>query len=176
MHRFSSIVLGLLLLTGAASACSDDSAGTTPAPSSTTAPDTTMAVETTVADTLPADTLPADSTPVEAPGDGSEFCAINDQLDAGAEVALGPDSTPADVQAFFEVLFPETFAEMQAAAPADLVDDMTILGAGFTSLGAVFADNEWNLATAFEDPAIGVLLDDPAYVAAGSAVDAFCGE
>ncbi len=175
MHHFSSTVLGLLLLAGVATACSNDSAGTsTAAPSSTlpstTAPEVTIAVETTVADTLP-----ADSTPGEAPGDGSDFCAINDQLDAGAEVALGPDSTPADVQAFFEVLFPEKFVEIQAVAPGDLVDDVDILGAGFTALGALFADNEWDLEAAFADPAIGVLLDDPAYIAAGSAVDAYCG-
>ena len=170
MHRFSSTVLGVLLLAGTATACSDDSAGTSTAAPSSTLPSTT-APEVTIA----VDTLPADSTPGEAAGEGSAFCAINDELDAGAEVALGPDSTPADVQAFFEVLFPEKFVEIKAVAPGDLVDDVDILGTGFTALGALFADNEWDLEAAFADPAIGVLLDDPAYIAAGSAVDAYCG-
>jgi hypothetical protein len=79
------------------------------------------------------------------------------------------------VQSFFEVLFPQKLAEMKAAAPADLADDMDILGAGFTSLGQLIADNDWDLAASFEDPALGEVLDDPAYGAAGSAVDACCG-
>ncbi|MEQ1699642.1 MAG: hypothetical protein ABMA25_06010 [Ilumatobacteraceae bacterium] len=176
MHRIAATALGVIALAAIAVGCGDDSSATdTVASTTTAAPETTVVDETIVDATLIDDTLVDETTGGDAPGAGSEFCTINESLNESASAAIDGDGTPEVLQEFFEVEFPAQFAEMTAAAPADLTDDMAVLGEGFTALGQLFADNEWDLEASFNDPALTDVLDNQAYVDAGTAVDAYCG-
>lgn len=126
--------------------------------------------------TTPVETGVDDPVNSDVPGFGTEFCTINQALNDAASGAIDGDGTPAVLQQFFQVEFPAQFAEMSAVAPADLADDMVVLGDGFTALGLLFAANEWDLEAAFNDPELTNVLDNQAYVDAGTAVEAYCGE
>lgn len=174
--RLASLAIGAVAAAAVLAGCSDDASTAQTAVSTTAVVSTTAAVLETapIESVLVDDSLVADPGVGSGPGAGTEFCAINGSLDAVASDAIDADGTPAALQQFFEVEFPEQFARMTAAAPADLVDDMAVLGAGFTSLGRLFADNGWDLEAAYNDPELNNVLDNQAYVDAGTAVDEYC--
>ena len=175
MRRLTTFTLGIALAAVTFAACSDDSSSSDTTASSTTAvPSTTAAPATTPVVTE--GTGVDDPVDNDAPGFGTEFCNFNQSLNDAASATIDGDGTPEGLQEFFEVEFPAQFSEMSAVTPADLADDMVVLGDGFTALGALFAANEWNLEAAFNDPELNNVLDNQAYVDAGTAVDAYCGE
>jgi hypothetical protein len=178
MRRLTTFTLGIAFTAVTLAACGDDSSSSdTTAASTTAVPSTTAAPATTPVDTaVTEETVGDDPVNSDAPGFGTEFCNVNQSLNDAASAAIDGDGTPEGLQAFFEVEFPAQFAEMSAVTPADLADDMVVLGDGFTALGALFAANEWNLEAAFNDPELNNVLDNQAYVDAGAAVEAYCGE
>lgn len=168
MSRLTTLALGMAVAAATLAGCSDDSSSSDTVASTTAAP-TTIGV----ADTVPVADTVVDGT--DAAGAGTEFCAINTELDVAASAVLDEGGTPADLQAFFEVEFPAQLTRITEVAPPELLDDVAVLGAGFTELGTLFAANDWDIAAAFADPALTDVLDNEAYVAAGTAVDAYCG-
>lgn len=176
-------------------ACGDDkSAGTSEtsaapttepaATDSAQASDNTVGDTTLVDDTLSDDTAVDDTTvddttfatdPIDpnAPGVGSEFCAVNDEL---SQSDYDPfTATPAETEAYFSVEFPEAFSRLVASAPAELVADVTTLGTAYAQLTSTMEGNGWDFSAAYADPAVQELMNAPEIGAAGGNLDAYCG-
>jgi hypothetical protein len=182
MRRIAATTLGLLALATFTAACGDDSSSAdTGAPANTETATGTEASDTAVDETV-ADTAVVDDTVAvdetgggDAPGEGTDFCALNDDLNDRGDTAMNSQATPDELQAFFENDLPDTFAELTAAAPAEIADDLATAIEGFNLLAERLAANEWDLTAAFSDPATAELMNDPKYTEAGNAIDAFCG-
>lgn len=196
MHRIVTATLGLLAAASITVACSDDSSTSDTLATTTVAAATTDAVETTVEDTMVDETI-VEETVVEetvveetlveetmvddtdasgdAPGDGTAFCELNDELDNSGEDVFSSEATPEAVQAFFEVEFPEKVAELIAVAPAEIADDVAVSVEGFGLLAESLEANGWDLMATFSDPAVADILADPKYTEASDAISAFCG-
>ena len=83
--------------------------------------------------------------------------------------------TPEEVQAFFEVEFPATVAQLTAVAPAEIADDIAVSVEGFDLLAERLAANGWDVLTTFNDPALADILNDPKYTEASDAISDYCG-
>mgnify|MGYP003450747393 FL=1 len=179
-------ILAITALLGLA-ACGDDTSSTSNSvdPStveSVTAADPTVA-ETAPSDTAPGDTASDDTFPLDtfpvapadpnAPGIGSEFCAVSDELNASD---FDPFSaTPAEVEAFFNVEFADMFGRLQAATPAELTDDVETVGNLYGILIAELEANGWDVNAAFEIPEVQAAMTGEEISTAGGNLDAYCG-
>ena len=187
MHRIAAAALGVVALVTLTASCGDDSSS-----ADTVASTTTVAAETTVVETTPVDKTVVEETVVDetvvdetlvddtagsgGPGDGTEFCQLNSDLDEVGGNIFSGDATPEEVQDFFEVEFPETIAELTAVAPAEIADDLAISVEGFGILTTELAAHDWDVAATFSDPAVADLINIPLYNDASDAISAFCGE
>ena len=187
MHRIAATALGVVALVTLTAGCGDDSSS-----ADTVASTTTVAAETTVVETTPVDETVVDETVVDetvvdetvvddtagsgGPGDGTEFCQLNSDLDEVGGNIFSGDATPEEVQEFFEVDFPERIAELTAVAPAEIADDVAISVEGFDILTTELAAHDWDVAATFSDPAVAGLINIPLYNDASDAISAFCGE
>lgn len=138
-----------------------------------TAPSDTAPGDTASDDTFPLDTFPVDTADPNAPGIGSEFCAVSDELNASD---FDPFSaTPAEVEAFFNVEFADMFSRLQAATPAELTDDVETVGNLYGILIAELEANGWDVNAAFEIPEVQAAMTGEEISTAGGNLDAYCG-
>ena len=178
MRRFT--VIAAVALLGLA-ACSDDNsssattaitAGSSATEPVETAVDETVVDETVVDDTVVDDTVVDETADPNAPGAGSEFCEISDELNANDFDPFA--ATPGEVEEFFTVSFPDMFSRLGAAAPAELDDDIATLGAAYALLTTELENNGWDFNAAF-NPAVQDAISGEEFFAAGANLDAYCG-
>ena len=138
-----------------------------------TAPSDTAPGDTASDDTFPLDTFPVDTADPNAPGIGSEFCAVSDELNASD---FDPFSaTPAEVEAFFNIEFADMFSRLQAATPAELTDDVETVGNLYGILIAELEANGWDVNAAFEIPEVQAAMTGEEISTAGGNLYAYCG-
>jgi len=134
--------------------------------------DETVVDETVVDDTVVDDTVVDETADPNAPGAGSEFCEISDELNANDFDPFA--ATPGEVEEFFTVSFPDMFSRLGAAAPAELDDDIATLGAAYALLTTELENNGWDFNAAF-NPAVQDAISGEEFFAAGANLDAYCG-
>ena len=146
-------------------ACSSDSSS-----SPSTVGDTVVTTDpATVTETV---VEAADTTVPSGDGAGTEFCAINQELN-DSDIPL--EGTPADLEAYFTGFFPDALSRLEGAVPAELADDVDTLISGVSQIGGLLEANDWSAEAAFSDPAFAALATDPEFEAAGNRVDEYCG-
>ena len=196
MSRFGVLAVGALLALGA---CSDNKSAVTSesstAPTSvSSAPDTTGASDYTVGDTVVHDSLPADTVvddtsvddtsvdetfaadPVDpnAAGFGSDFCAVNEELNQTSD--YDPfKATPADTEAYFSIVFPDMLGRLQDSAPDELTADVAVVGTAFGALISELESNGWDFSAAYAVPAVQTLLTAPEIGTAFAKIETYCG-
>ncbi len=176
MRRLAFVASAALL---GLAACGDDttSSATTAnseASSAATNPSVNTVVEVTAVDeTVVGDTFPADTADPNAPGSGTEFCDISDELN---QSNFDPFSaTPNEVKEYFTVSFPDMFGRLVAAAPTELADDIAKVGAAYGVLTTELENNEWDMNAAFTNPTVKEAMTGADLNAAGGNLDAYCG-
>ena len=167
--------------TTAGSSATTEAVATTVAAADTTAdatPDDTSADDTvvddaTTDDTFPVDTFPDETADPNAPGIGTEFCDVSDELN---QSDFDPFTATADqIEAYFTVDFPDMFGRLVVATPPELADDVTTVGAFYAQLTAELEANGWDMNAAFENPAIQETMGGTGMAEAGENLDAYCG-
>jgi len=196
MYRRRIVALAATTLLALA-ACGDDKAATptTVAPLDTVPaiPDSvvdggnvedTMVEDTMVEDTMVEDTMVEDTVDegsaltgevVPGAGIGTEFCDVNTELNETPSPLDDSEPTPEALNEYFSTTFAEMFARFAAAAPADMLDEVTVLGQGMDAFTEVLAANDWNIEGAFSDPALEAVMTNSDFEEAGSRVDSYCG-
>ncbi|HQZ35868.1 MAG TPA: hypothetical protein PK020_15690 [Ilumatobacteraceae bacterium] len=162
-------LMALVTLSGIA-ACGDDSTSSASTVGS-------VATTTTPVNDSPAEaTLPSDQPDQPDPsaaGIGSDFCNITDELNAAD---FDPFSaTPAEVETFYTVDFPDMFGRLSAAAPTELKVDVATVGAAYEVLIADLASNGWDMKTSFANPEVQATMTGDTLDAAGGHLDEYCG-
>ncbi|MGB8859503.1 MAG: hypothetical protein WCC60_09615 [Ilumatobacteraceae bacterium] len=138
-----------------------------------TSVDDTFVDDTFVDDTFVDDTFPSDSVDPNAPGIGTEFCSVSDELNNDD---FDPFSAPPDeVQAYFETDFADMFNRLKAATPDELTADVATIASLYDTLIASLRKNGWDMNAAFDDPAIQTAMSASEIDAAGANLDAYCG-
>lgn len=173
MNRLS-LVTAIALLGLAACSSDSSSEGTTASTTaSTTAADTTVAGSDTT--TAASDTTGGGSDTTVAGGDGagSEFCDVNEELN-NSGIPIDGTSTPAEIEEYFTVFFPDAVSRLSGATPPELEADVTMLIEGVQLLGTVLEESDWDVNAAFADPRLTDLLSSDDFNLAGERVDAFC--
>lgn len=120
----------------------------------------------------------AASTTVPAPigpGSGTEFCDYQSELNNLDTPFDHADATPADFEKFYTETVPAALAHSAELAPAELQGDIAKVNEGIAALGTALAANGWDAATAYADPAMQAVLNDPAFEQASTVIDSYCG-
>jgi len=190
MRRLAVVATVALLVLAA---CGDDSTSrattaTSDAGSAATEPAKNTVVDETVVDDSATDetvdesvvdetvvdaTFPDDTADPNAPGIGSEFCDISDELN---ESDFDPfAATPDENEEFFTVSFPDMFGRLVVAAPAELDDDVAALAAAYGVLTTELENNGWDMTAAYANPAVQEAMTGDELAAAGGNLDAYCG-
>ena len=176
MRRLAVVATVALLVLAA---CGDDSTSSattanSEAGSTATEPaDNTVVDNTFPDDTFPDDTFPVDTADPNAPGFGSEFCDISDELNANDFDPFA--ATPDENEEFFTVTFPDMFGRLILAAPAQLENDIAAVGAAYGVLTTELENNGWDMSAAFANPAVQEAMSGEALIEAGGNLDAYCG-
>lgn len=186
MRRIALIAtVALLGLTS----CGDDSSsgGTTPGTEAdvavteavgNTVVDETVVDDTVVDDTVVDDTVvdelfPVDTADPNAPGFGSEFCDVTDELNA---LNFDPFAATRDeVEEFFTVSFPDMFGRLVTSAPPELENDMVTLRKAYGLLTTELENNGWDMKAAFGNSTVQETMTGEELSAAGDNLDAYCG-
>jgi len=135
--------------------------------------DETVVDDSTMDDTVVGDTFPDDTADPNAPGIGSEFCDVSDELH---KTNFDPFSaTPEDLEEFLTVGFPDMFSRLVASAPAELKDDVATVGAAYEVLTTELENNEWDMSAAFTNPTVQETMTSEALSTAGGNLDTYCG-
>lgn len=171
------LILGAVLLS--LTACDSDDPSTKP----TTQPTTTKPSSTDESSTPGGDSgdLPLSSAPLatpdpSAPGYGTEFCAVNAELDNTDSPFSAASPEPEMTKQFFTKDFPAIMTRLAAAAPAELVDSVKVLNDGITAFGVVVERKGWDINAAYNDPAVARLLGTAEFQSAGGKVADYCGQ
>jgi hypothetical protein len=186
--RRSLQLLSLATVIGLLAACSSNSATaptTTKLPvvstTHTAAPETsvpdTAAPDTITTDTYVPDTFVPDTTDTtlsDGPGVGTPFCTSYDELNNTDSPMDNPEATPAEYAAFFGTQVPNMLKQLAAVTPPALKADVATMSAGITTIGQIYARNNWDTAKATVDPAWKVLTSSTDYRTAFSHIDAYC--
>jgi len=174
-------LIATLALVGLTACGSDNSSSATTAVDSVPVTDSSAPVDTATLDTT--QTTAVDSTLPNAPettmagggaGAGSPFCELNTELNDGG-VAMDGTDTPASLENYFTVVFPEQHSQLEGVTPPELTADVATLIDGVVQLSNVLEANDWDLEASFSDPALETVINDAEFEAAGSRVDAYCG-
>lgn len=176
MSRVS--ILAAVALLGLA-ACGDGGSAVTDSAqaSDNTVGDTSIddtAVDDTFVDDTSVDVSFADD-PVDpnAPGVGSDFCAVYDEL---SQSDYDPfTATPAENEAYFSIAFPDMLGRLQDSTPDELKADVATVGTAFGALISEMESNGWDFSAAYADPAVQTLMTAPEIDTAGANIDAYCG-
>ena len=158
----ASVVIVLL-----AAACGD---------SPTSTEGTGSAAGSTAATTTASNTSDDSTTlPPIGPGTGTEFCDYQTELNNLDTPFDHADATPADFEKFYTETVPAALAHSAELAPAELQADIAKVNEGIAALGTALAANGWDAATAYTDPAMQAVLNDPAFEQASTVIDSYCG-
>ncbi|MGK2950050.1 MAG: hypothetical protein ACSLFP_15870 [Acidimicrobiales bacterium] len=104
----------------------------------------------------------------------SPFCELLRDLDVDAALESDPDD-PAAVEAAFAAVL-SALEETRAAAPADIAGDVALVAEGMAALDAALAAAGYDfeaLAASGAADDLRILIDDPAFEAAGVRVGAY---
>ena len=124
-------------------------------------------------ETFPVDTFPVETADPNAPGIGTEFCDVSDELN---QSDFDPFTATVDeIEAYFTVAFPDMFGRLVSSTPPELTDDVSTVGAFYAQLTAELESNGWDMNAAFENPAIQETMAGPDIEEAGQNLDAYCG-
>ena len=126
--------------------------------------------------TSPLATAPDITADASAPGHGTEFCAINTELDNSDSPFVAASPEPEMTERFFTVVFPELMTRMKAATPPELVDSVKVLDDGITAFAAIVERYDWNINLAYNDKAVATLLGSDQFQTAGGKVADYCGQ
>jgi len=129
--------------------------------------------DTVVEETVVDESVVGDTADPNAPGFGTEFCDISDELNANAFDPF--QAAPAEVEEFFSVSFPKLFDRLSKAAPAELDDDITKVGDAYAVLITDLKSNGWDMNASFANPKVQEVMTGDDLSTAGSKLDAYCG-
>ncbi|MFM2078932.1 MAG: hypothetical protein RJA49_2822 [Actinomycetota bacterium] len=118
---------------------------------------------------------PGSTTVNTAPGAGSEFCKLNNDLATAASPFNSASSTAADFEKFFNEVVKPGVVKLQAAAPAEVKDDMDTLAEGYNALADRFAALGYDPTKASTDTVLSQLGNQQKYNDASKAVNDYCG-
>ncbi len=162
--RTRSLLVAAVAAASLLAACGNDSTA-----SSATDPTTTVA-------TGAGDTSATASTTVNtAPGAGSEFCKLNDDLANAASPFSSASSTAADFEKFFTEVVKPGVAKLQDAAPDEIKADMDTLAEGYNALADRFEALGYDPTKASTDTVLSQLGTQQKYNDASNAVNTYCG-
>ena len=118
---------------------------------------------------------PGSTTVNTAPGAGSEFCSLNNDLATADSPFNNASSTAADFEKFFNEVVKPGVVKLQEAAPAEIKDDMDTLAEGYNALADRFAALGYDPTKASTDTVLSQLGNQQKYNDASKAVNDYCG-
>ena len=120
----------------------------------------------------------ASSGPTAAGGTGDAFCDANAAGNAVGNVAAFATAPKAEIKTQMDAMV-DAAKSMQAAAPAEIKDDVDKVIGTQQRLAALMAEHDYDFKALALDPKVTTLLSDSSYLAAGKRlrtyVDSRCG-
>lgn len=171
------LILGTVLLS--LTACDSDDPSTKPSAQPTTTKQSSTDESSTAgvdSGDLPLNSAPLATADPAAPGHGTDFCAINAELDNTDSPFSAASPEPDMTKQFFTKDFPTIMARLAAAAPADLVDSIKVLNDAITAFGVIVEGKGWDINAAYSDPAVARLLGTAEFQTADGKVADYCGQ
>ena len=105
----------------------------------------------------------------------TDFCSLQAGLGGLDSPFDKPDSTPADFEAWFTETVRPSIAKLLELAPEEITADVTTLTEGLTRFADKFAEHDYDVVKAYQDPEMQKIAQNSEYNAAGDAVDEYCG-
>lgn len=133
--------------------------------------------ETTAAPTsaAPTDTTGGPLTP-EQIASATDFCALQAGLDGLNSPFDNSASTAADFEAWFKGTVRPAIEKLKELAPEQISGDVKLLAEGLTRFADKFAQYDYDVVKAYQDPEMQQIAQNDQYNAAGNAVDDYCGK
>lgn len=127
---------------------------------------------------------PASASPTESSiasltpeqiANATDFCALQAGLDGLDSPFDDSASTAADFEAWFKGTVGPAIAKLEELAPEQIAGDVKLLAEGLTRFADKFAEYDYDIVKAYQDPEMQQIAQNEQYNAAGDAVDEYCG-